>query len=1357
MPDHKNMPLVSVVIPVYGTEKYLGKCLDSILSQTYKNIEIIIVNDATKDNSEEIISEYLSEHDNIKYVRHAENRGLFRARISGAEEAEGEYIAFVDSDDYLSPDFYRQLVNKACDDDADMVLGTFFLAYEDGKCEYFNLDPTRLTELRLDGDNVLRTYMEQSGLCYSWQLVWNKLYKKSLWDKDYKRFLKFSEENPGLIMTEDIAFSSVFWTNAVRVRSVPDAVYYYRQRAGQSTDNVTQNRLKKNLDDVIAVFGFFKESLELSGRYDEFAENYISWRKLYGRIYFDNFREKGIIDCYGEVIRDELFLGDELCGLAFEDEYFYSIKTPVSESYRWFEDIKAAIADEKTECVSFDIFDTLTVRPFWIPTDLFYMMNGYFMEVAGANADIDFAQIRIESERSCREKFRLLHPSFDDITIDEIYGEMAERYCFSPELCRKMKEKEIELELRFCKPRRVGAQLFRMALDMGKRVVLTSDMYLDRGTVERILENNGITGYERLYLSSEKRLGKWSGRLFKCLLDDVDISPERVVHIGDNWASDIEMPRSLGMSSFHLDRSVNIIGNLNQGIYAGEGFTQSFVNNPSDRDLNGGLWGFSGLRTLVAAAANRIFDNPYVSFNRQTDFNADPVYIGCFALGMHLLAVALWLCRAAKSKNVRKLHFVARDGYLVKQAYDIINREGRLPESSYLYLSRKALALADIKRPEDMYSLINKLNIKNATPQSFVDMFASVLPENERLSFCGSLAERGFLKDKKFTSREEYEIFLREFITALWDKLDLDSHRAALSDYFKDIIAPQDLLFDIGYSGRAESALKSLLGYAPNSCYIHSNAEVLDRRMKRDGFENELFYGYKPGVTGVMREHLFMKQAPSAVGYARNSDGTVSPVFEEYHTDYQTKFVTDTVQNAALDFVRDIYEMFGDMLDELYFRHEDASQPFEYYLNYGKTLDRNIFSTLVFEDDFGEGKRVRAVDFWAGEIARLMKLKINIAFENRVIGEDAYIGIKKPEYYKLPDKKAKKPDPFRAVMFMDKITADDTEEDKFQKCAGNTSNLFDWSYMERNFRPKLVNNWYLTHEGGFSDGEQDIFLSTNLVWIRENDDLTYLDRTLELIGDKPLLPISIGFDCTEGCAFSLGRESVKTLRAIAERCRSVGVRGELSAEILRGFGVNNVRIIGCPSMYENISEMKNIRRDKQKIGRASASFKPFYGSLSAVEIDMLMWFAENGFELTDTTPLSLSAENISDKELLERLCEYEKGKSIYFDTRRWNDSFEDTDFAMGMSFANNAAAMRCGVPALFVNYDAAGRELCRFFGLPSIEAEEFDKNKSVSEYYEAADLSLFRSKIDRNFREFTEFLSENGVKLCSALEKVIVK
>ena len=195
MPDNKNMPLISVVIPVYGTEKYLGKCLDSILSQTYKNIEIIIVNDATRDNSEEIISEYLSEHDNIKYVRHAENRGIFRARISGAEEAEGEYIAFVDSDDYLSPDFYRQLVNKACDDDVDMVMGSFFLAYEDGKCEYFNLDPTRLTELHLDGNDVLTAYMEQTGLCYSWQLVWNKLYKKSLWDKGYERFLKFSEEN----------------------------------------------------------------------------------------------------------------------------------------------------------------------------------------------------------------------------------------------------------------------------------------------------------------------------------------------------------------------------------------------------------------------------------------------------------------------------------------------------------------------------------------------------------------------------------------------------------------------------------------------------------------------------------------------------------------------------------------------------------------------------------------------------------------------------------------------------------------------------------------------------------------------------------------------------------------------------------------------------------------------------------------------------------------------------------------------------------------------------------------------------------------------------------------------------------
>lgn len=85
---------ISLIIPVYGTEKYLRRCIESVINQNYKELEIILVNDCSPGNAEEIILEYQQENSRIKYVKHDVNRGLFQARITGAEMATGDYIAF---------------------------------------------------------------------------------------------------------------------------------------------------------------------------------------------------------------------------------------------------------------------------------------------------------------------------------------------------------------------------------------------------------------------------------------------------------------------------------------------------------------------------------------------------------------------------------------------------------------------------------------------------------------------------------------------------------------------------------------------------------------------------------------------------------------------------------------------------------------------------------------------------------------------------------------------------------------------------------------------------------------------------------------------------------------------------------------------------------------------------------------------------------------------------------------------------------------------------------------------------------------------------------------------------------------
>ena len=126
------MPKVSVVLPIYNVEKYLAKCLDSLINQTLGDIEIICINDCSPDNSIEILKEYALKDERIKVVDLKENIGAAGARNKGLEVAEGEYLGFVDPDDYVDLNFYEELYKKALENEADIVKAGIKTYYQGG-------------------------------------------------------------------------------------------------------------------------------------------------------------------------------------------------------------------------------------------------------------------------------------------------------------------------------------------------------------------------------------------------------------------------------------------------------------------------------------------------------------------------------------------------------------------------------------------------------------------------------------------------------------------------------------------------------------------------------------------------------------------------------------------------------------------------------------------------------------------------------------------------------------------------------------------------------------------------------------------------------------------------------------------------------------------------------------------------------------------------------------------------------------------------------------------------------------------------------------------------------------------------
>ena len=141
MTDYKKL---SVIIPNYNNEEYLEKSIESLINQSYSNLEIILINDSSNGNCDEIANKY---KDKIKYIKHDKNKGIFQTRLTGYNNATGEYIAFLDADDYVSVDYYRTMMEKAIESDSDIVINNFILQYDDGSQKVFNLMQQPLKEL----------------------------------------------------------------------------------------------------------------------------------------------------------------------------------------------------------------------------------------------------------------------------------------------------------------------------------------------------------------------------------------------------------------------------------------------------------------------------------------------------------------------------------------------------------------------------------------------------------------------------------------------------------------------------------------------------------------------------------------------------------------------------------------------------------------------------------------------------------------------------------------------------------------------------------------------------------------------------------------------------------------------------------------------------------------------------------------------------------------------------------------------------------------------------------------------------------------------------------------------------------
>ena len=224
---------ISVIVPVYNVEQYLARCLDSIVNQSFKNLEIICINDGSTDNSLEILKNYAAKDPRILIIDQ-ENKGQAAARNEGLKSAHGKYIGFVDSDDWIDPNFFEMLYNAAEKYQADSACCSIKRPHKSGR-----------TPLKLNytEEKVLRTCAEKYKVleiprrCY----IWNKIYRRDELERQYLNFVEG-------VLFEDIYFIVRFFYYSKNAVVIPGTYYNY----WVNNKSTTRDMKDKNQIDILA-------------------------------------------------------------------------------------------------------------------------------------------------------------------------------------------------------------------------------------------------------------------------------------------------------------------------------------------------------------------------------------------------------------------------------------------------------------------------------------------------------------------------------------------------------------------------------------------------------------------------------------------------------------------------------------------------------------------------------------------------------------------------------------------------------------------------------------------------------------------------------------------------------------------------------------------------------------------------------------------------------------------------------------------------------------------------------------------------------------------------------------------------
>jgi len=450
------------------------------------------------------------------------------------------------------------------------------------------------------------------------------------------------------------------------------------------------------------------------------------------------------------------------------------------------------------KCIGFDIFDTLLIRPLIDAETTKHIVAAGLPEHLGTL----YGEYRVVAEGEARNQ------KGKDVDLEDIYAMFQQLTKLSDQDIQTIRKLEEHTEYKSLSARSGGVELFEAAKASGKPVVLISDMFLPKALIIRALNANGVHGWSEFYLSNEVGLRKDTGQLYDHVLQAHSLQPGEFVMVGDNERSDLQIPCDKGCVGLHILRPTE----LARGTPRLRRIVEQYeIAHDLNAELTLGLLFRKNFPAVI-----------YPNLNPGSLFHATPYNIGYSLVGPMLTGMSQWLIDNAQRDGVERLHFLAREGQLMKAVYDVwAQGVDDAPPADYLVVSRRTCSVPLLQTLDDVFALGKGDYYLNTAANYLLERFGLELSDADWSELQGELQ---IGKDTQVEVRNDNLTALKPLLTKLADTIfkQAAQEREALTLYLKSmgLDAGKNAVVDVGYGATIQNYLCKLTGQPVHGYYL---------------------------------------------------------------------------------------------------------------------------------------------------------------------------------------------------------------------------------------------------------------------------------------------------------------------------------------------------------------------------------------------------------------------------------------------------------------------------------------------------------------------------------------------------------